>query len=54
MKFMQCTAGYNKWDHKRNDILDKLKIKLLLYYIQNYQSKLKAHMNRMNTGRTPE
>jgi len=27
MKFMRRTAGYTKWDHKRNEvILDKLKI----------------------------
>jgi len=31
MKFMRRTAGYTKWNHKRNeDILDILKIKLLI------------------------
>jgi len=52
MKFMWRTAGYTKWDQKRNeDILDKLKIRPLTYYIQNYQRKWKEHMHWMNTGR---
>jgi hypothetical protein len=55
MKFVQGTAGYTKWDHKRNeDILDKLKIKPIIDYIQNYQRKWKEHMNRMNEGRNPK
>jgi hypothetical protein len=55
MKFMERTAGYTKWNHKTNVyILIKLKIKPLLYYIQNYQRKWKEHMNRMNTGRIPK
>jgi hypothetical protein len=34
MKLMQRAAGYNKWNHRRNEnILDKLKIKPLIYYI---------------------
>jgi hypothetical protein len=52
MKFMQRTAGYNKWNHKGNmDILDKLKFKPVIDYIHNYRRKWKEHANVMNTGR---
>jgi len=51
---MWKTASYIKWDHERNeDILDKLEIKLVTDYIQNYQRKWKEHMNRTNIGRIP-
>jgi hypothetical protein len=54
MKCMRRTGGYNKWDHKRNEVIsDKPKIKQVLDYIQNDQRKWKKHMNRMNTGRIP-
>jgi len=54
MKFMQRTACYTKWDHRRNeDTTGKLKIKPVIDYIHNYQRKWKEHMNRMNTGRIP-
>jgi hypothetical protein len=37
MKLMQRMAGYIKWyDKKNEDFLDKLKIKPLIHYIQNY------------------
>jgi hypothetical protein len=50
MKFIQSRGGYIKWDHKRNeDILDKLKIKPLLIYIENFQRKWEE-----NTGRLPK
>jgi hypothetical protein len=33
MKLMWRTAGYNKWDHKRNeDILDKLSYQLQILF----------------------
>ena len=31
--FMRHTAGYTKWDHKRNDILHELHIEPVLHYI---------------------
>jgi len=41
MKFMKRTSDHTKWDHKRNEnILDKLKIKPMTNYIQNYRRKL--------------
>jgi len=43
MKFLRKTTGYTKWEHKRDeDILDKLRIKLVIDYIQNYQRKWNA------------
>jgi hypothetical protein len=54
MNFTFRTTGYAKRDHKINeDILDKLKIKPVLNYIQNYQRKWKEYVNRMNTRRIP-
>jgi hypothetical protein len=50
MTFMRRTAGYTKWDHKRNgDTLNKLKIKPVMGYIQNYQRKWKEYVNRNKT-----
>jgi hypothetical protein len=36
------------------DILDKLNIKPVINYIQNYQRKWKDHVNGMNTNRVPK
>ena len=34
MKFMRCTTGYTKWDHKHNnDIMDKLQLEPIINYI---------------------
>jgi hypothetical protein len=52
MRFIQGTAGYIKWDHKKEDISDKLKIKPVTDYIQNYERKW--NMNTMNTERIPK
>jgi hypothetical protein len=52
---MQRTASYTKGDHKGNeDILDKLKIKSAIDYVQNFQSKCEEEVNRMNTGKIPK
>jgi hypothetical protein len=49
IKFMRRLGGYTKWDHKRKNILDKIKIKRMLNYMQNYHRKWKEHVNRKNT-----
>jgi hypothetical protein len=55
MKFMRRTAGYTKWDHKRNeDILTELKIEPMIHYIKHYQESWRSHVNRMNAGRFPK
>jgi hypothetical protein len=51
MKFKERTAGYTKWDHKRNDILKELKIEPVIDYIKHYQESCRSFVNRMNTGR---
>jgi len=40
-------GSQNKWTH----LGDKLKIKPMINYIQNYQPKWKEHMNTVNTER---
>jgi hypothetical protein len=51
MKFTRRTAGYNEWDHKRNeDISDKLKIKNNDTLYSELPEEM-VHVNRMNIGR---
>jgi hypothetical protein len=39
MKFMRQTAGYTKWDLKRNEeVLKELKVEPILDYICRYQN----------------
>jgi hypothetical protein len=55
MKFMRRTAGYTKWDHKRNDdILKELKIESMIDYIKHYQESCRSHVNIMSAGRFPK
>ncbi|KAJ4448040.1 hypothetical protein ANN_10052 [Periplaneta americana] len=50
MRFIRRTAGYAKWDLKRNcEILKKLKTQPVLDYIVQYQSNWKHHLERMST-----
>jgi hypothetical protein len=54
MKFICRIACYTKWDQKRNeDILDELKMKPMIDYIQNYQRKWKEHMEQNEYRRNP-
>ena len=51
---MRHTAGYTKWDHKRNeDILHELHIEPVLDYIHQYQSNWIQHVYRMPRTRFP-
>jgi hypothetical protein len=55
MKFMRKTAGYTKWDHKRNeDILTELKIEPMTDYIKHCQESWRSRVNKMNAGRFPK
>jgi hypothetical protein len=55
MKFMRRTAGYTKWNHKRNeDILLELKIQPMIDYIKHYQESWRSHDNRINAERFPK
>lgn len=55
MRFMRRTAGYTKWDLKRNcEILKELKTQPVLDYIVQYQSNWKHHLERMSNSRLPK
>jgi hypothetical protein len=43
MKFMRRTAGYTKWDLKRNkEVLKELQVEPILDYICRYQQMVRA------------
>ena len=55
MKFMRFTAGYSKWDHKRNeDVLKELRIQSVLQFIHSYQKNWHQHAQRMPRLRIPK
>jgi hypothetical protein len=55
MKFMHRTAGYTKWDLKRNkEVLKELKVEPILDYICRYQNNWPEHVNRMSRTRIPK
>jgi hypothetical protein len=55
MKFMLRTAGYTKWDLKRNEeVLKELKVEPILNYICRYQINWREHVNRMSRTRIPK
>ncbi|KAJ4433821.1 hypothetical protein ANN_16133 [Periplaneta americana] len=55
MRFVRRTAGYTKWDLKRNcEILKELKSQPVLDYIVQYQSNWKHHLERMSNNKLPK
>jgi hypothetical protein len=55
MKFMRRTAGYTKWDLKRNEeVLKEIKMELILDYICRYQNNWREHVNRTSRTRIPK
>jgi hypothetical protein len=55
IKFMRRTAGYTKWDLKRNEeVLKELKVELILNYIYRYQNNWRQHVTRMSRTRIPK
>lgn len=54
MRFMRRTAGYTRWDHKRNDeILQQLKIESIHSYLNLQRQNWLNHINRMERTRIP-
>ncbi|KAJ4447567.1 hypothetical protein ANN_09574 [Periplaneta americana] len=54
MRFMRRTAGYTKWDRKKNeDILQELNVSSILDYISRYQLNWKEQISRMVSSRIP-
>jgi hypothetical protein len=55
IKFMRRTAGYTKWDLKRNEeVLKELKVEPILDYIYRYQNNWRQHVTRMSRTRIPK
>jgi hypothetical protein len=48
MRFLRRTAGYTRWDHKRNeDILTELQISQITEFICQYRKNCKEHADRI-------
>jgi hypothetical protein len=48
MRFLRRTAGYARWDHKRNeDILTKLQMSQTTKFIYQYRKNWKEHIDRI-------
>jgi hypothetical protein len=48
MCFLRRTAGYTRWDHKRNeDILTELQMSQITVYIYQYRKIWKEYVNRI-------
>jgi hypothetical protein len=55
MTYKCQTAGYTKWDLKRNEeVLKELKVEPILDYICRYQNNWQKHVNRMSRTRIPK
>jgi hypothetical protein len=53
MRFQRRTAGYTRWDHKRNeDILIELQISQITEFIYQYRKSWKEHVDRK--GKDPK
>jgi hypothetical protein len=52
MRFLRTTAGYTRWDHKRNeDILTELQMSQITEFIYQYRKNWKEHVDRMSSDR---
>jgi hypothetical protein len=55
MRFLGRTAGYTRWDLKRNeDILTELQISHITEFIRQYRKNWKEYVDRMSSDRFPE
>ncbi|KAJ4437102.1 hypothetical protein ANN_17237 [Periplaneta americana] len=51
---MRATAGYTRWDHKNEDIMQELQIEPIMQFISKYQLQWKGHLERMDRCRIPK
>ncbi|KAJ4434022.1 hypothetical protein ANN_16341 [Periplaneta americana] len=52
MKFIRYTAGYTKWDHKRNeDVMEELQLEPVINHVKHYQNNWIFHLHRMHRDR---
>jgi hypothetical protein len=50
MRFLRRTAGYTRWDHKRNeDILTELQISHITKFTYQCRKNWKEHVDRMSS-----
>jgi hypothetical protein len=55
MRFLRRTAGYTRWDHKRNDdILTELQMSQITEFMCQYRKNWKEHVDRMSSDRIPK
>jgi hypothetical protein len=55
MRFLRRTAGYTRWDHKRNeDILTELQMSQITEFIYQYRNNWKERVDRMSSDRIPK
>jgi hypothetical protein len=55
MHFLRRTAGYIRWDHKRNeDILTELQMWQITEFIYQYRKNWIDHVDRMSSDRIPK
>ncbi|KAJ4427380.1 hypothetical protein ANN_25001 [Periplaneta americana] len=52
---LQYTAGYTKWDHKRNeDVMEELQLEPVINHVKHYQNNWVNHLHRMRRDRIPK
>ena len=54
MKFMRTTAGYTKFDHRRNEDMNEFQMEPIMNYIWQYQQNRTNHMDKMTNSRFPK
>jgi hypothetical protein len=54
MMFFRRTVGYTLFDHKRNKLLEELKVQPVDKELRRYKSNWLQHVTRMNKKRIPK
>jgi hypothetical protein len=55
IRFLRRTAGYTRWDHKRNeDTLTELQMSQITEFIYQHRKNWKEHIDRMISVRIPK
>jgi hypothetical protein len=54
MKFFRRTVGYTLFDHKRNELMEELKVQPVDKKLRRYVSNWLQHVTRLNKNRMPK
>jgi hypothetical protein len=54
MLFLRRTAGYSRWDHKKEGISTELQMSQITEFIYQYRKNWKEHVDRMSSDRIPK